>query len=79
MLMAAPIAFAPTFENLCGIGLAGFSFGFMTHYGAMLLPSFFINKCQHTFSSLVLTGAYVVSLTFGHILPSLFLSGVNWS
>jgi hypothetical protein len=78
ILIAAPIAIAPTLEALCGIGLAGFSFGFMTHYGAMLLPSFFVNKWRHTFSSYAFTGAYVISLTFGHILPLLYLSRVDW-
>ena len=40
IMIAAPIAVAPTLDALCGIGLAGFSLGFMAHYGAMLLPSF---------------------------------------
>ncbi|OIQ98519.1 hypothetical protein GALL_194940 [mine drainage metagenome] len=77
-LMAAPIALAPIFKALCGLGLTGFTFGYIAHYCAMLLPSFLDNSSRHTFYNYAVSAAYVISMTFGHIFPLLYLFKADW-
>jgi hypothetical protein len=76
VMMAAPIALTPILEAVCGVGFAGFGLAFVAHYGAMLLPGFFVGRWRHTFSSYVLSAAYVASMVFGHVLPLLYLAKV---
>lgn len=78
VLIAVPIALSPMLESLCGIALTGFGFGLIAHYGAILLPGFFVNKWRHTFFSYTYTGAYLLVLTVGHVLPLMYLARVEW-
>lgn len=75
VMMAAPIALIPVLEAVCGVGFTGFGLAFVAHYGAMLLPGFFVGRWRNTFSSYALSAAYVASMVFGHILPLLYLAG----
>jgi hypothetical protein len=77
VLMAAPIAFAPIIETLCGARPAGLSYGFLAHYGAMLLPGLFGHEWPHTMFRYMLLFVYVTSLVVGHIFPLLYLSGIG--
>lgn len=74
VMMAAPIALTPILEAVCGVGFAGFGLAFVAHYGAMLLPGFFVGRWRHTFSNYALSAAYVASMVFGHVLPLLYLA-----
>jgi hypothetical protein len=74
VMMAAPIALTPILEAVCGVGFAGFGLAFVAHYGAMLLPGFFVGKWRPTFSSYALSAAYVASMVFGHVVPLLSLA-----
>jgi hypothetical protein len=78
VLMATPIALAPTIEVLCGVNLASFGYAFLAHYGAMLLPSILGFEWQHTMSRYAVLTAYVMSVVFGHIVPLLYVSGIGW-
>lgn len=73
VLMAAPIALTPILEAVCGVGFAGFGLAYLAHYGAMLLPGFFVGQWRHNFSSYALSATYVASMVFGHALPLLYL------
>lgn len=76
ILMAAPIALTPTIEVLCGAGAAGFGYGLLAHYGAMLLPSLFSHQWRHAISRYALLSVYMLSLILGHVFPLLYLSRI---
>lgn len=74
VMMAAPIALTPILEAVCGVSFTGFGLALIAHYGAMLLPGFFVGRWRPGFASYALSGAYVASMVFGHVLPLLYLT-----
>lgn len=77
VLMAAPIALAPTLEVLCGAKPAGFNYVFLAHYGAMLLPGILGFEWQHAISRYIVLTVYAGSVILGHIAPFLYVSGIG--
>jgi hypothetical protein len=78
ILMAGPIALAPSIESLCGLGIAGFGFGLFIHHGVMLLPSLIAYEFRQTVVRYTLTGLYMAGWLAGHAIPLWYLTRAAW-